>query len=776
MKDIETERSGSETLRENEDLFRTIFDSVNDAIFIHDLETGAILDVNRHMCEMYGFTREEALRLTVPDSSSGETPYREEDALNWMRKAAAGEPQIFEWHAKHKSGHLFWVEVNIKRATIGRNERLLVTVRDITARKKAEEALRESESRLRIILESIQTGILIVDPETYRIVYANPVALKWIGTPEDRVVGSVCWESICPVKNGQCPVNVLGRTLYNAERVLLTADGEKRSIIKTVTYVTLNGRKHLLESFIDVTERRQAEEALQKAATRYKLLFNGINDAIFVHGIEAGGLPGKFIEVNDVACQRLGYTREELLQMDPADIDAPEANAIVREMTQHLLRDGHAMWEGMHVRKDGGKIPVEISIRLFEVEGVPTVLSTSRDITERKHSEEENLKLQGQLRQAQKMEAVGTLAGGIAHDFNNILTALIGYGALLQMGLGKDNILRTYADQILSSSEKAAQLTQSLLAFSRKQAITLKPVKVNDVITRTEKLLKRLLTEDIVLDANLSPDDTTVLGDPTQIDQVLLNLATNARDAMPSGGTLAVETKRVEIDDEFIKAHGYGETGAYVLTSVSDTGIGMDDKTRDHIFEPFFTTKEVGKGTGLGLSTVYGIIKQHNGYINVYSEMGMGTTFHIYLPAVTAPAEEEQAAPSGIERGNETILVAEDNESVRTLIRTILTRYGYTTVEAIDGEDAIDKFNISGKIDLLIIDSVMPKKNGKEVYDEIRKTHPDVKALFTSGYTRDIILDKGIREEEFHFISKPLSPNGLLRKVREVLDGQIVSS
>jgi signal transduction histidine kinase len=243
------------------------------------------------------------------------------------------------------------------------------------------------------------------------------------------------------------------------------------------------------------------------------------------------------------------------------------------------------------------------------------------------------------------MEAIGTLAGGVAHDFNNILTALIGYGALLQMGLGKDNPLRMYADQILSSSEKAAQLTQSLLTFSRKQPITLKPVKLNDVILGTEKLLKRLLTEDIVLETRLTPEDTTILGDATQVDQILFNLVTNARDAMSKGGKLIVGTKRAEIDNEFLRAHGYGETGTYVLISVSDTGAGMDEETKEHVFDPFFTTKEVGKGTGLGLSTVYGIVKQHNGYINVYSELNMGTAFHIYLPAVAAAVEEKKTTP-----------------------------------------------------------------------------------------------------------------------------------
>jgi signal transduction histidine kinase/CheY-like chemotaxis protein len=423
-------------------------------------------------------------------------------------------------------------------------------------------------------------------------------------------------------------------------------------------------------------------------------------------------------------------------------------------------------------RKDGNVLWVHASVTPMTDEKGRFLGSFAMytDITERKQSEQEKLRLESQLFQSQKMEAIGTLAGGIAHDFNNILTALMGYGTLLQMGLDNDSPLRTYVDQMLSSSVKAAQLTQSLLAFSRQQPITLKPVKLNNIIKTTEKLLKRLLTEDITLKTNLTIDDTTIMGDATQIDQILFNLATNARDAMPKGGMLAIETKRVRVDREFKDFHGYGEPGMYTLISISDTGIGMDEATKEHIFDPFFTTKDVGKGTGLGLSTVYGIVKQHNGYIIVDSRLNAGTTFHVYLPAVTGAIEEEKPVASELKGGEETILVAEDSEAVRVLMRTILTKYGYTVIEAIDGEDAIDKFDKHRNVDLLIVDSVMPKKNGREVYDEITKAHPHVKILFTSGYTRDVVLDKGIEEKEFDFISKPLSPDNLLRKVRAVLD------
>lgn len=387
-----------------------------------------------------------------------------------------------------------------------------------------------------------------------------------------------------------------------------------------------------------------------------------------------------------------------------------------------------------------------------------------QDITERKN-------LESQLRQALKMEAIGTLAGGVAHDFNNILTAIIGYGTLLQMQLGEDNPLRIYADQILSSSQKAAGLTHSLLAFSRKQPIALKPVKLNNIIKGTDKLLKRLLTEDITFKTVLSPDDITIMCDVTQIDQILFNLVSNARDVMPKGGELAIETRLVELDKSFIEVFGYGEPGMYALLSVSDTGSGMNEKTKEKIFDPFFTTKEVGKGTGLGLSTVYGIVKQHNGYINVYSEIDQGTTFHLFFPSTASVVSKMERPPADLEKGREKILLAEDNTEVRKLIMKVLTDNGYTVIEAADGEEAVKKFKENQDVDILLLDSVMPNKNGREAYDEMRELKPSIKALFTSGYTRDIILNEAIKAKDFHFISKPIVPLELLHRLKEILKG-----
>jgi nitrogen-specific signal transduction histidine kinase len=400
----------------------------------------------------------------------------------------------------------------------------------------------------------------------------------------------------------------------------------------------------------------------------------------------------------------------------------------------------------------------------------------SEDITERKQAEQEKARLQAQLYLSQKLEAVGHLAGGIAHDFNNILTAIMGYGSLLQAKLKQDDPLRNHVDQILTSAERAAALVRSLLAYSRKQIINPRPVKINEIVVNVENMLQRIIGEDINLQTVLSEQDTTVVADAGQIEQILTNLATNARDAMPAGGALTIEAGVIEMDEQFIKAHGYGMQGPYVLLTVSDTGGGMDENTQKQIFEPFFTTKDVGKGTGLGLSTVYGIVKQHNGFINCYSEPGEGTTFKIYLPLATKPTGPA-VQPSAIGRppllkgGSETILLAEDDDDLRKLIMQVLEDFGYTVLEASDGDAAVGLFREHyDTISLLLLDVIMPKKNGRDAYAEMREIEPAIKALFTSGYTADIIHKQGLLDQGLEFILKPVSPTELLKKVRDVLD------
>jgi signal transduction histidine kinase/CheY-like chemotaxis protein len=439
---------------------------------------------------------------------------------------------------------------------------------------------------------------------------------------------------------------------------------------------------------------------------------------------------------------------------------------VVRGVTKPLNR----LTVGVKALGMGGdveEVPVETEDEIGKLAEAFNSMSESL-----KSRESEKEQLEEQLRHAQKMEAVGTLAGGIAHDFNNILTAIIGYASLLQAEMEKDDPLRGKVEQILDSAGKAANLTQGLLAFSRKQLIEPRPVNLNECIKNVEKLLSRLIREDIEIRVNLAGEDLVVLADSGQIQQALMNLVTNARDAMSDGGVLTIATGSVKVGREFFRAKGHERPGRYALLSVTDTGVGMDERTREKIFDPFYTTKEVGMGTGLGLSMVYGIIKQHEGYIDVSSKPGEGTTFRIYLRLAGAGVEEKEQKMLGpVKGGDEEVLIAEDNESVRRLSKEILEGYGYSVIEATDGEDAIRKFmENKERIQILLLDVMMPKKNGRDVYEKAIKVRPDIKALFMTGYASDIIHEQGIVKGRINMIYKPVSPEALLRKVREVLD------
>jgi two-component system NtrC family sensor kinase len=473
--------------------------------------------------------------------------------------------------------------------------------------------------------------------------------------------------------------------------------------------------------------------------------------------------------VNPKFTQITGYTFEEAFGKNPRILKSGETSPEEYKQLWESITSGKVWHGNFHNRKKNGDLfweSASISPIQSEDGTITHFVAIKEDITDRKRLEE-------QLRQSQKMEAIGQLAGGIAHDFNNMLTAMLGYGSLLSARLRDNDPLKHYADQILAVGEKTANLTSQLLAFSRKQIIKPRPVDPNEIIRGMEKFSQRLLGEDIEVKTQLDDRELTVMVDPGQMEQVLMNLFTNARDAMPGGGVLSISTNIVELDEEYVQQYGIAHSARYVLITVSDSGMGMDEKTREKIFEPFFTTKEFGKGTGLGLSIVYGIIKQHGGHINVYSEAGKGSTFRIYLPLIKRTQVEEaqpvpSVAPAG---GTETILIAEDNEEVRNFTRHVLERNGYTVIESVDGEDAVTKFEKNKeRVNLLLLDVIMPKKSGKEVSEIAKKMRPDIKILFTSGYTADIIHEKGIFDKSLDFISKPTTPKELLNKIRETLN------
>jgi len=635
-------RQAEELIRESEERFRTIFDTVSDAIFLQDIDTGLIVDMNRVTCDMFGYDRGELKNLSLDRlCAEGLSPCTPGEMRGLTARARAGEPQFFEWKMPDREGRIFWVEILMKLVHLGTTDRMLVVIRNIEARKTAEEALNNERLKLKTLSDNAPFGMVLIDRDG-RYTYMNSKFKDMFGYDLSDIPDGRSWF----------------KRVYPDDRL-----------------------------------RQEAITTWQE---------------------EISGLPR-------------GERKLKVFAVTCADGSQKMVNFI----------------------------PLKLASGDY--------LVTCEDITELK-------KLERQLRQSQKMEAIGSLAGGIAHDFNNILTTLMGYAGLLQMEMDKHDPLGLHVEQIISASQKAANLPRSLLAFSRQQPIVLNPVSINDPIRSTEKLLKRLLTEDVDFRVSLQPEDMVIMADATQIDQILFNLVANARDAMPRGGRLLIATSKTDIDERFVHTHGYGKPGAYVMVIVSDTGTGMDEATKEKIFDPFFSTKEVGKGTGLGLSTVYGIVKQHRGFINVYSEPGTGTTFRIYLPLVGSEAPREKEPELVAQRGTETILVAEDNADLRRLVTKVLTRHGYRAIEAVDGEDAINKHRKHKGIDLVIVDSVMPKKNGREVYEEIRKADPRIAFLFTSGHTRDTILNRGIADSEFDFLPKPIAPFELLQMVRKVLD------
>jgi two-component system cell cycle sensor histidine kinase/response regulator CckA len=506
-------------------------------------------------------------------------------------------------------------------------------------------------------------------------------------------------------------------------------------------------------------ERQTAE--LRGSAEQYRLLFEGNPSPMWVFDPETLA----FLAVNDAAVRDYGYSREEFLAMTIRDIrpeeDVPELEARVRATGEHRRSGG---WR--HRTKDGTVLEVEIASSPIAFAGRPGRLVLVTDVTERKG-------LEAQLSHSQRLEAMGRLAGGVAHDFNNLLTAIGGYAEFLREGLA-DSALERDVEEIRRAVERAAALTRQLVTFGSKQPVRPSVLDLNDVVAATEDMLRRLIGEDVELVTRLDAGIALVKADPGQLEQVIVNLAVNARDAMPGGGKLTIETASVVLGDEYARTHAEARAGPHVMLAVSDTGHGMDRDVVDRIFEPFFTTKEEGKGSGLGLATVYGIVRQSGGNVWVYSEPGRGTTFKIYLPeagaeAVDEPASVEAHAPA--RRGSETILLVEDDDGVREVARTVLGRHGYTLLEAASaGEARRASSEHEGAIDLLLTDVVVPSEDGGSLAERLAAERPGLRVLFMSGYAGEAVAHHGFVEFEAPFIEKPFTPEALARKVGEVLE------
>jgi len=765
--DVTERERAVEALRASEERLRLLIEGVKDyAIYTIDT-TGTIETWNTGAARLYSYTAAEIIgqhrtRLfTAEDVASGLPRHELELA------ASSGKASEEGWRVR-KDGSRFWANgtMNALYDEAGGVRGFVKVVRDLTERKRAEAELRASEERFRSLVTAISQIVWTTDATGDNHV-TTPTWAEYTGLPEEEVRGWGWVKAVHPDDRERAAArwrhSLETREQFETDYRILRADGEWRHFI--VRGVPLLDGDGAVWEWVGVCEddtvRRQAEEGMRLRDRAIQAVSQGIlitdstltdNPIIYA----SRGFEGITGYTNDgVLGRNCRFLQGQ--DTDPATVRVMhEAILAGRECAVEVLnykQDGTPFWNALFmtpVRDDQGK--------LIHFVGVQA------DVTERRG-------LERALQQSQKMEAVGRLAGGVAHDFNNLLTIICGYSDLLLMEMPPTNPQRGLVVEIRQAGERAAGLTRQLLAFSRKEVIQPVVLDLNDVVAQTEKMLRRLLGEDIAIAAVLSPTLPRVKADPGQVDQVVMNLCVNARDAMPTGGRLTIETIEVVLEEEQ-SAYPDLTPGRYAQLSVTDTGHGMTETVKAQIFEPFFTTKEPGKGTGLGLATVFGIVKQSNGRISVYSEVGVGTTFKILFPAVDgAPPRAPDNRPGHPLRGTETILLVEDEEGVRKIARVSLETQGYKVLEAVGGTDAIRKAEQHpGPIELVLTDVVMPEMSGRQLADTLRVRYPGVKVLFMSGYTDDAVIRHGIIEQTGNFLQKPFAPLGLAKKVRAVLD------
>jgi PAS domain S-box-containing protein len=764
-------RAGGSSLDE-EPLFRDIFKATSDGLFILD-ERGQILLANERAGSMFGCTDEEFLQLSLRDLSLDQPPYSQAEMIQQIRHALETGPCHFPWRTRRKNGELFWSELALRTCTIAGERRMIASVRDVTEQVEISERLRASERKSRAVFD-LSFGFIGLLTADGTVLDANRSALEFAGARLSDVLGQPFWETPwckhSPATRDRVRAAIraaAGGEMVHFEATLRFADGSMHTVDFTLRPMMDDaGRVTLLiPEGRDITEHKRAEHALRESEERFRSLSNLAPEGIMIHE------HGVIVDFNLAFARLFGYEQsEELIGQDALELLLDEESR--ERLRQRSDQKETGLIEVTGRRKDGSTFAVETDSRPVKYLGQNASLVSFNDITERKAAEVDHARLEEQLLQAQKMESVGRLAGGVAHDFNNHLTVIISHCRMMLAQLDPQDPMTESIQQVLRAGEQSAQLTQQLLAFSRKQILQPKIFCPNDVVTETVHMLDRIIGEDIELHTRLDPELGAIQADAGQINQVLMNLAVNARDAMPKGGAITIETSNLELHEEFVERHPEVKPGAYVLVTVSDNGTGMDKATLDRIFEPFFTTKVAGMGTGLGLATVYGIVQQSGGSIWAYSEPGRGTTFKLYFPRVDAPVEVECESDIPLDSmgGDETILLVEDHDGLRLLTTSILEGLGYHLLSAANGAEALEKSgDYSETIHLMITDVVMPGMTGGDLARCLAPLRPQMKVLFTSGYTADVIAHQGVLDPGVSYLSKPFTPNVLAQKVRGIL-------
>jgi PAS domain S-box-containing protein len=773
IRDITDRNRTEKELRTSEGKYRDLVQSANSIILRYDTQ-GRVTFMNEFGKRFFDYREDEIVGHNILGKIVPKTDASGRD-LAAMIKDLLRHPEQYvnnENENMRRNGERVWVAWTNK-AVLGDDRRLveILTIgNDITHRKQAEEALRESEEKLRLISEQSILAFGII--QDGRIKYANQAVadlveysidemLNWDTNEFARVIHpddvSFVMEQAERKQRGDKDV-VAGYSFR-----IVTRSGKTRWVDQYSKTIVYDGKPADLIAALDVTQRRQAEQRLRESEERLRAQYQGI--PIPTYTWQKTGDDFVLVDYNNAA--------EALTRGGVARFLGKKASEMYQESRPDIWED---LWRCFNEKS----VIKSVMPYRFELTGEEKQLATSygfvppdlvlvhtEDITEREH-------LEAQLRWSQKMETVGRLAGGVAHDFNNLLTTITGYAELAMMGFHPSDHVHNDLREILKASERAAKLTQQFLAFSRRQRIEPKVVNLNGIVLDSEKMLSRIIGEDIEVTTAFTEDLVPVMVDPGQIEQVIVNLCVNARDAMPDGGKLTIETANVTLDEAYARRRLTVTPGDYVMLAVSDTGIGMTKEVKQHLFEPFFTTKELGKGTGLGLATCYGIVKQSGGNIWVYSEKGQGTTFKIYLPRVdrkaeTLPRRDEVGYLPG---GTETVLLVEDEPSVRDIAARILREQGYRVLEAATGEEAVRFAKEKGdeQIRLLVTDLVMPEMGGRELADRLMAVYSDIKVLFFSGYTDEAVVRHGMLDTGAAFLQKPFSPAALTRKVRELLD------
>ena len=760
------EREETENLRKS-DVNALTFDAINDTVQDENMH---IVRVNKKARQFFQAQEADLNGRYCHEIFSGNS----EQCPGCLIRTSLGNEEVSSAVIEYEEpGKILQLTSSIIPSSIGSERYLVHVARNITHPREMEKALWESEERFSKAFGSNPAPMAISDIKTGLFIDVNKKWLEMLGYSKEELIGQTSvakgiWENPKERERMLAEFSSKG-SIQEFPVTYRTKSGETRSVLRSAEKITLDGREVMLSLIYDFTERQKAERTLTESREKFALAFDASPDAVNINRLE----DGMYVEINRGFTELTGYTLDDVYGKTSSDIDIWNEPADKFQLIKALRETGYCEnLEAQFRRKDGSLTTGLMSARTISLNNAPHIISITRDISQRKKVEAERIQLESQLHQAQKMESVGRLTGGVAHDFNNILGVIIGYSELALMKTGSIPDLHDDLKKILDAARRSADIVRQLLAFSRQQVIHPVALDLNSTIEEMLKILQRLIGEDIELAWIAQADLSSIRMDPTQMNQILANLCINARDAIKGTGRITIETEMVEMDGQYCADHVGFLPGKFVRLAVSDTGCGIDHEDQAKIFEPFFTTKELGHGTGLGLSTVYGIVKQNQGFINVYSEPGKGTTFKLYFPPCMVKGSIlERTVGRNIQRGNgETILLVEDDPVLLATASKMLKNLGYHVLKAdTPGEACNLAEQYPGSIHLLLTDVIMPEMNGKDLAHHLQTRSSKLKCLFTSGYTASVVEQSGVLDKDIHFIQKPYSIYDLGSKILEVL-------